>query len=579
MAETTNQLWARAVVEELVRSGLRHAVICPGSRSTPIALALAEAPALRCWSVVDERSAGFFALGIAKQSGTAAAVLATSGSAGAHFFPAVIEAAMSNVPLLLLTADRPPELHGWGAQQSIDQQRLYGSYARQFSDLGVPEARGESVLHLRATVAQAFAVAHSHPRGPVQLNAPFREPLAPEPDAPALPALSPRALHGEAERPLTRVRSPQRSVDTAALEAVRQHLASTEEGVIVAGPRDAADGLAEVVAELGRRLGYPVFAEATSNLRFGHLDSVSAVYDALVRAPAFAQAHRPKLVLRIGGAITARTVQAWVDGAAYTVQLSEDGALHDPQHTAQEILVGSPRALCEALMPDGVRASGWRARFDAAEQRVRRALAGAFEGAPQLTEPAVAFELARALPAGAQLFVSSSMPIRDLDAFAFEGAAVRTFANRGANGIDGIVSTALGVAAAAGRPTVLLTGDLALLHDLGGALAARRHRLPLTVVAVNNDGGGIFSFLPVASRTPHFEALFGTPHGIGLDQVAALANARYARCDTGEALRRELAASLEGGLNLLEVRTDRQDNVAEHRRLFALAAAAVGEEP
>lgn len=579
--EGLNALWSRAIVEEWVRSGLRHAVICPGSRSTPLALALAEAQELKSWSIVDERSAAFFALGLAKGSGTAAVVIATSGTAGAHFYPAVIEAAMAHVPLLVVTADRPPELHGWGAQQSIPQQHLFGQYPRFFADLAVPEARTDAVLHVRATAARAFAIAHRTPRGPVHLNAPFREPLAPEENPAPLPELSAVAQQGRPGAPVVRMIPPSREVDPGSLASLRAELATTEKGVIVVGPRDARDGLAEAVRRLGQALGYPVFAEGCSNVRFGQTSEVSAVYDAIVRHAPFADAHRPEVVLRFGGAVTPKTVQAYLDASgARTYQFSDEGALHDPQHRASAILQGDPVRAAESLAEGGEpRRTRWQAAFAEAERRVRAVLERELSATTPLTEPMVAHLLARALPSAANLFVSSSMPIRDVDAFAYAGEGFRTFCNRGANGIDGITSTALGVSAASGRPTVVLTGDLAFLHDLGGLLNARRHGLHLTLVVVNNDGGGIFSFLPIAGKTPHFEPLFGTPHGLALEHAAALAGAQYARCETAEGLRRALGPALEGGLHLLEVRTDRQSNVVEHRRLFAAAAAELGEGP
>lgn len=578
-AESLNQLWSRAIVEELVRSGVRHVVVCPGSRSTPLALAFAASPEVRTWSIIDERSGAFFALGLAKATGVPAVVLATSGSAGAHFHPAVIEAAMGHVPLIAITADRPHELQGWGAPQTIPQARLFGEFARTYVDLGMPEATAPALLHLRASVCRAYATATRAPRGAVHLNAPFREPLAPPAHPEPLPDLPERAVLGaDGGGPLVRMPGPRRAVDPAALTEVRGALERSARGVIVVGPRDASDGLAEALIALGHAWGYPVLAEATSNVRYGHVDDVVCTTDALLRHKAFAATHVPEVVLRFGGGLTPKTSAAWLDASgARTFVFSDDGAPVDPTHAAEWILEGDPVAAARALCPPGQRRqTEYAASFRAAELRARAAIAKAFDGAV-LTEPRVAFEVARALPAGANLFVSSSMPIRDLDAFASIGGAFRVFANRGANGIDGISSSALGVAAASGRPTTLLTGDLAFLHDLGGLMAARRHSLDLTVVVVNNDGGGIFSFLPVAGRTDRFEELFGTPHGLDLAQAAKLFEARYVRCADAAALRGALSEASEGGLRVLEVRTDRTENVRVHQALFAEIAAALGD--
>ncbi len=580
-----NVLWARALVEELVRGGVRHAVVCPGSRSSPLALACAGAEGLRTWSVIDERSAGFFALGLAKQSRAPAVVVATSGTAGAHFYPAVIEAALSHVPLLVLTADRPLELQGWGAPQTVSQARLFSEHARFFADLGVPEAHDAALVHLRATVARAVVSAWRAPRGAAQLNVPFREPLAPVVEAFSGAALSALATSGRPGAPLTRIVPPEPMPDTAILDEVRQRIAATTRGVIVCGPRDEADGFAEAIGALSQATGYPVLAESTSQARYGGGPLTVSHYDALLRHAPFAKAHRPELVLRFGGGLTPKVPQQWLDGSGADIVLfSDGGALFDPAHRAATVVEGSAVKACEALARGLARGAGpWARGFLAAEQRVRTALEAAFAEQPDtLSEPRIAREVVAALPAGAPLFVSSSMPIRDVDAFAPAGAVpLRVLANRGANGIDGIVSSALGVAAAAGRPAVLLTGDLALLHDVGAFVTASRARVPLTVVAVNNDGGGIFSFLPIAKAAPPdaFETLFGTPHGVDLSHAAGLGGARFHRPETPTALRAAVREGLEGGLHLVEVRVDRGANVDEHRRLFARMAASLGEGP
>lgn len=573
-----NQLWSRALVEELARGGVREAVICPGSRSSPLALALASEPSVRSWSVVDERSAAFFALGMAKQSGRPVAVLATSGSAGAHFLPAAIEASQAGVPLVLLTADRPLELQGWGAPQTIPQHSLFGVFSRFFADLGTPEASDTAVRHLRATAARAVAGSQRAPRGPVQLNVPFREPLAPTPQSFDAASLSPLAREGRSGAPLTKLASPSRAPDPLALARVLERIRQHERGVIVCGPRDAREGFAEAVATLSRATGYPVLAEAASQARFGFPEHLAHV-DALLRHPGFAAAQRPELVLRFGGGLTPKVPQQWLDASgAEIVVFSDDGALVDPAHRAVEIVEGDAVLAAERLGAAPIRERGaWFRAFHAAELRVRRALDAAFGPDAPLNEPEVARQVVAALAPDSILFVSSSMPIRDVDAFSSpERGRLQVLANRGANGIDGILSTALGASAVSGRSCTLLIGDLALLHDLHGLLIARRHQLSLTVVIVNNDGGGIFSFLPIAQATDRFEALFGTPHGLDLAPLAAFAGARLQRPGHAAALAEALRiAEREGGLQLIEVRTQRNENVDVHRALFERLVAAV----
>ncbi len=577
-----NQLWARALLEELVRGGVRHAVVCPGSRSTPLALACHRVEGLKSWSVIDERSAGFFALGMSKHSRAPTVLIATSGTAGAHFYPAVIEAAMANVPLVVLTADRPLELQGWGAPQTIPQARLFGEFARLFGDVGLPEASDVALTHLRATAARAVAASLRAPRGTVHLNVPFREPLAPTPEPFGEERLSALAREGRPGALTTAIIPPARQPAPQAIDEVRRRIASTEKGLIVCGPRDEDDGFAEAITALSHATGYPVIAEAVSQARYGGGAGTLSLYDAILRHAPFAQAHRPELVLRFGGGLTPKGPQQWLDASgAHIVLFSDDGALFDPSHRAAHVIEGSAVAACEALSRGQSRGLGrWAQGFLNAERLARNALEEAFAEQSALTDPRISREVVAALPSGANLFISSSMPIRDVDAFA-PGSALplRVLSNRGANGIDGIVSSALGVAAVSGRPTVLLTGDVAFLHDVGGLLTARRHKLSLTVVVVNNDGGGIFSFLPIAKTTEHFEPLFGTPHGVDLSHAAALYGANLHRPDSPSALRAAVKAGLESGLHLVEVQTDRTDNVEQHRQLFARMAAALGDGP
>jgi 2-succinyl-5-enolpyruvyl-6-hydroxy-3-cyclohexene-1-carboxylate synthase len=582
-------LWARALVQELIAGGVREAVVCPGSRSTPLALACfaLRDQGLQVRSVIDERSAAFVALGAAKATGRPALVLATSGSAGAHFYPALLEAEAFHLPLIALTADRPSELHGWGAPQTMDQQDLFGRHVRFFADLGVPEGTEAALLHLRATVSLALARATQGQRGPVHLNAPFREPLAPEP-GPLPEGLSARALAG----PAARLLAPACTPEPASLDLVAAELRRRPRGVIVCGPRDGVregndggpDDLAAAAQVLSRALGYPVLAESTSNLRGAGREVVTTA-DTLLRHAPFARAAAPQAVVRLGGGLSSKVTQQWLDASgAFTVQLAGAGPLHDPAHAASLIVQGDAALACSGLaarLLAGVEPGPLSKLFAVAEEKAQAALVQAFARTPGLTEPLVARTVAAALPEGALLLVGSSMPVRDLDAFAPPSLRARVLSSRGLNGIDGTLSTALGAAASTGRPVCALVGDVTLLHDVGAFVTAKRLGVPLTVVCVNNDGGGIFSFLPVAGAVPpaDFEALFGTPHGVDLAAVAALGGARLRRPDSPERLAEALAGALGKGLHLIEVTTRREENVAAHRALQQAVYDALGGGP
>jgi 2-succinyl-5-enolpyruvyl-6-hydroxy-3-cyclohexene-1-carboxylate synthase len=585
-----NAAFAAALFEELARAGVAHACVCPGSRSTPLAIAAAATPGLRLWTHVDERAAAFFALGLAKASRAPVALVCTSGTAAANFLPAVVEAALARVPLVVLTADRPPELRDWGAAQTIDQGRLFGTHVRWFAELPPPEPRAELLRHVRATAAPPAALAAGPPAGPVHLNLPYREPLEPTPVAGDAEALATAAARDP--RPQLRVEAPARAPDPARVRALAAPLRAARRGVLVCGPDDRDPALAPAAARLARAAGWPLLADGASPLRTGpHVPAtpLCGAHDAFLRAERFAARHAPDLVLRLGAPPTSKATAQWLERHADAEHwlADPDGAFADPGHRAREILRADPAALCHALAAELERggpppASPWLAAFLSAERRAQAALERGIAAAPALFAPAVVRALARALPAGAALFASNSMPIRDVESFLAPAARpLRVLASRGANGIDGIPSTALGAAAALGAPLALLTGDLAFLHDVGGLLAAKRHGLRALVVVVNDDGGGIFSYLPVArfGADVAFEALFTVPHGADLSLATGFAGGRHERVTDAAALDGALARGLAApGLAVVEVPLDREANVAHHRALWAAAAAAVDAE-
>jgi 2-succinyl-5-enolpyruvyl-6-hydroxy-3-cyclohexene-1-carboxylate synthase len=561
--------FARALVDEWARAGVKLAALAPGSRSTPLALALAEDRRLRLEVFLDERSAAYFALGAAKASGRPAVVLTTSGTAATLLHPAVVEAHQSRAPLIACTADRPPELRDTGANQAIDQLKLFGAAVRWFAEIGAPVDVPGAGRYWRSVASRAVAEALGPPAGPVHLNIAFREPLVPsgEPvaDVPGRPDGAPWVA--------TAARRPPPHPDD--VERLAEAVATSGRGALLAGW--GAGARAESVGRFAEAAGWPVLADTVSGLRTGRL-AVSA-YDALLRAPGFAEAHRPDLVVRLGAAPTGRAVSGWLDHSVRQVLVDPDGAWPDPQRSVAERVVSDPEALLDAVtasLPAAPPGNKWLDGWLAAEATARGALDGFLDSSDTPFEGRVARDLVGGLPAGATLVAGSSMPVRDLESFAAPRGGLHLLANRGASGIDGFTSTVLGVAAAVGGPVAALCGDLTLLHDLGGLLGAARRGLDAAFVVLDNDGGGIFSFLPQVALDEHFERLFGTPHGVDLVAVAASVGVPGVRVEkAGEVMPAVEAALDQGGVGLVVVPTDRDDNVARHAEAWDAVAAAI----
>ncbi len=577
--DTTNRntALASAFVEELALSGVRHAVICPGSRSTPLALALLREPGIATTSVVDERSAGFFAVGAAVASGAPVAIACTSGTAAANLHPAVAEANEASVPLIVLTSDRPPELRGVGAGQTIDQVKLYGSAVRWFSEMGTHDADDAGLLHMRSSACRAFAEAAGDPRpGPVHLNLSWRDPLGPEPGEGDVTATSPLALEGRGDLPLSSVYSSAPALDAAALDAISDDLAETERGLIVAG-RQTDPALAPAIAALAVASGYPVLAEPTSQLRLGPELGAEVIwaYDAIARARP--EGLDPDLIIRFGDMPTSKALRRWFGSLDQAAQLVVDpaGTWNDPSRTAGLTLRADPilTAIGLATRLDEEQetpfAARWRLANESAAAAIRAELSR-FGGEP--TEPGAYMSLGAALRDGDVVFCASSMPIRDAESFLPASPRdVLFFSNRGANGIDGTVSSAIGAAVAAGSPAWVVIGDLALHHDSNGLALLQQAPAPVRIVCLNNDGGGIFEFLPQASQVTReeFEAVFGTPLGLDLSKLAALHDIEHRRIEGLD----ELAGVGASGHLLIEVPIDRSKNVAVHDALWRNVAS------
>ncbi|HEX8689431.1 MAG TPA: 2-succinyl-5-enolpyruvyl-6-hydroxy-3-cyclohexene-1-carboxylic-acid synthase, partial [Solirubrobacterales bacterium] len=492
----------------------------------------------------------------------------TSGTAAANLHPAVSEADESNVPLIVLTADRPPELRGIGAGQTIDQLKLYGSSVRWFCEVGTHDADDDGLLHYRSTACRACAAARGELRpGPVHLNLAWREPLAPVPVEGAVTATDPLALEGRDGRPLTAVTPVDMEPSQFLLDEVAKHIAEAETGVIVAG-RQLDPELREPLARLARTAGFPILAEPTSQLRCGPHDRshVVTAYDLLLRDERFRAGAAPDLVLRFGEMPTSKPLRSWLaESGADQIAIDPSGGWNEPSRRAAALLRADPAEL----------AAGWAARLGEerptparwlqAERAAREAIEAELRNG-DVSEPALQLALGTTYENGDLVYTASSMPIRDQEAFLPTGEAdVLFLSNRGANGIDGLISSGIGAAQASGRPTKIVTGDLGLLHDLGGLAALRDVSVPVRVVVIDNDGGGIFHFLPQASSLGggEFEALLGTPRGVDVAKAASLFDLPHHRVDSLGRLPEALAA----GSGLIEVPTDRQVNAELHLRL------------
>ena len=591
----------QALVDELARSGVRHAVTCPGSRNAPIALTLAAHAEIDAISVVDERSAGFVALGMAKESGGPVAITTTSGTAAANLMPAVVEAHEAAVPLIVLTADRPPELREIGAGQAIDQIKLYGSFAKWFAEVGSHPPGRASAMHHRQLGCRAVALAEQGRPGPVHLNFGLREPLAPRPED----GLDPADWEGRPNgRPWTSVTavdaSPPMSSEHMGTVA---SVVDARRGVVICGGE--AGGYGSAALHLGQRLGWPVLAEPTSGMRHGRdsqgRTNVVAHYDLLLRSKRFA-AERPDVVIRVGEMPTSKPLRGWVEGCR---QIVVDPHLdwHDPTRAAEEIWRIAPEALDAIARGDAdaqsdavargdagaggdadaqsdavargdagaggdAEADAWRARWLAADAVVPELLAdtdGPFE---PLAYNALA-DLAEIV------WVSSSLPIRDVESyFPRTDRPIRFLANRGANGIDGVVSSAAGASIAAGRPVHLIIGELALLHDVGGLVSARRAGAELAILCVNNGGGAIFDFLPVAEQADaaDYEGHIATPVDFDLAAAAALGGLEHHVVATAGEVRERLRPG-----TLVELQVDREDSLRRHRELAARVTARLDD--
>ncbi len=550
-----NLLWADALLDGLAAAGVRRAVISPGSRSTPLVLACDRHPRIKTWSRIDERTAAFFALGMAKQDRSPVALIATSGSAPAHWYPAVIEANHSGTPLILLSADRPPELQECGANQATDQKQLFGTQARGFFDPGPARSGPEALGQIRDLGVEATHLATGHNPGPVHINLPFREPL--------IPQVMPPANSSKVDMPVSRTRQ---QVDQEQLKRILS-IISQGPGLIVCGPSTPDGDFHPAVAELARRMHTPILADPLSNLRFGaHAQSnIISHYDAFLRRREFAEQNRPEWVLRFGAIPVSKTLLQYLEQSKPTTILcAPRGDWPDPLHQTREMVRTQPLDLCNQLLEQvqTPATDHWLHSFQQQEERVR---AIRLENDADLPCGDLLIEqLIQAAPPDGIVFSSNSLPIRHLDSWSGSGAKpLRIMANRGISGIDGNISTLLGLGVSVDAPVLGVLGDLACYHDMNGLLGAAE--IDAVIILLNNGGGGIFGYLPQADLE-QFEQHWLTPTNLDFGKVAELYSLKFQRVRSQSGFRPALDLAMQKpGLSMIEVILDREQEMVRQQ--------------
>ncbi|WP_029269890.1 2-succinyl-5-enolpyruvyl-6-hydroxy-3-cyclohexene-1-carboxylic-acid synthase [Virgibacillus alimentarius] len=552
-------------VDELAKNGLSDVVISPGSRSTPLAMTLTEHEGINTWIHIDERSAAFFALGMAKQTKHPVAMVCTSGTAAANYFPAIVEAYYSRVPLVILTADRPHELRDVGAPQAIEQIKLYGDYVKWFHEMALPEASSKMLNYARSKAARALYLAQEGNAGPVHLNFPLREPLVPD--------FSIKQLwEQEKEDSYHPAYVGEKILDEPQLKQLLDDLKNKKRGLFVCGPQ-VSESLAEAITTLALRWNIPILADPLSQIRSGKHDKNHIIdgYDSFLRHEAIRKQLEPDFIIRFGAMPVSKAYLFYVKDHHQTKQfiVEENEGFREPAGNQSTFIFANPILLCkdltvasEEINCDPHWIGQWREMNTIAQKELFRLK----EKNEKLTEGEAIRLLFEVVPEESTLYVGNSMAIRDVDTFFMTTSkTLRLLANRGANGIDGMVSSSLG-AAASGEHITLVIGDLSFFHDLNGLLVAKHYQLNITILLINNNGGGIFSFLPQAGDDKHFEALFGTPIDIDFKHAVTMYGGNYSCVLKEEELRIALHKSYKHkGINIIEVKTDRTENLKWHQ--------------
>ena len=568
-----NILWSTIFFEQLAELGVKHVCISPGSRSTPLTLAAAYNKKLTCLRIIDERSSAFFASGIARSTGAPVVLICTSGTATAEYYPAIIEAYQQRIPLIVCTADRPPELVNRGANQTINQNNLYTNHIRFFADAGLPETSIKKLESIKKLAVQSFEISSLNNKGPVHINFPFEKPFEPESYTDDIPSnLGLKYTTSNELKGITK--SSSKEVN----QLIRQ-IAKAKRGLIIVGPDQYDDKFPRFINAVSNKTGFPIFADGASQLRFGKSakKNVIANYDALVRSKYFLKDFKPDLILHFGRTITSKGLEVYLDNTSTPKYLiNEFGDWFDPTGSAKNALAIKPFLFCQRLLDAEIISSlspekkEWLKFLTTSNLQVEKIKNQTLKIPAFPNEPSIINLLLNNLPQKANVMLSNSLPVRDFDFFASgSNKDITVFHNRGASGIDGILSTALGIAFSSKNPTVLLTGDLAFYYDLTSLLTAKQYHIPLIIILVNNDGGGIFQFLPISKYENVFEQFFTMPHALSFKGFVKEFGGNYSLVRKQSDVEKQMDKSLNAkNFSVLEMKTDAKNSLALRKKYW-----------
>jgi 2-succinyl-5-enolpyruvyl-6-hydroxy-3-cyclohexene-1-carboxylate synthase len=583
-----NNLWSAVFLNQLAALGVRHACISPGSRSTPLAYTLSRNKKIKCYVHIDERSSAFFALGLAKATGSPVVIVTTSGTAVAELYPAIIEAYQQRTPLIICTADRPAELIGTGSNQTINQHNIFRNQIRLFRDLGLPSISDTGFYYLQKIAVKAFRISQTENRGPVHLNFPFDKPLEP---FSYTDKVSKRITQLKPQR-FSRHKagySSSKFIHEKTFKRIVNETLASEKGIIITGPMEYDKESIRAIKDLAVLLIYPVFADSISHLRFSvnkNEQTIISNFNSLLASEKFSESHQPDVILQFGRTPTSSSLESFLEKTnANRYLVNAYGDKFDPTRNSTAALAVDPVSFCKALISNindekfKRNKSVWLKDFIHAEEVSEKIKLKITQRSKFPNEPSIITEILKIVPTKSNIFIGNSLPVRDLDYFVSKtDKKLFLHFNRGASGIDGITSTALGIASRK-KPTVLITGDLSFLHDLNALATAVKYSIPLSIIVINNNGGGIFESLPIANRIKHFSEFFITPHNLEFAEIVKSFGINYHLITTLRELQRHLKSSLNKNFpSVLEIQTDAAKSVQLRNKFFSEVKKSIDKE-